>query len=303
MSDKQPSDDMVRCPSCLGFGPCGYCDGVGGVTEDRFHAFHDDESSAGGATALRRRATVTVFVPDGYADAAEFLRDCQFERPIDPLIYPGTRTEIAVGLWRKFANASHIEWENETRKAEYLAAVDDITTGQLFNLLLTRIDFDGKDPRTFSLAELERAIEGAAILRPKVERYSTPYLSLKALVNIAFAAHAEKYGDNDTLHEIWGDVLKLITKYPTSEPLDAEDRRILRMSRPELEAELAKDGVTFDETVARVDAVIERAKEDAAAHLTAEKALRSILMECDEAPTEHNAWVVEIQRIARAALK
>jgi hypothetical protein len=26
------------------------------------------------------RATVTIFVPDGYADAGEFLKDCQFER-------------------------------------------------------------------------------------------------------------------------------------------------------------------------------------------------------------------------------
>ncbi len=26
------------------------------------------------------RETVTLFVPDGYADAAEFLKDCQFER-------------------------------------------------------------------------------------------------------------------------------------------------------------------------------------------------------------------------------
>lgn len=48
--------------------------------------------------------------------------------------------------------------------------------------------------------------------------------------------------------------------------LDEEDQRILRMTRPELEAELAKEGLTFDETVSRVDCVIERAKEDAAAH-------------------------------------
>jgi hypothetical protein len=128
MSTKQPTDDMVRCPSCNGCGLCGYCGGFGGVTEDRFHAYHDT-------------------------------------------------------------------------------------------------------------------------------------------------------------------------------PLDAEDQRILRMSRPELEVELAKEGLTFDEAVSRVDCVIERAKDDAAAHLTAEKALRDILMVCDEAPTEHNAWVVEIQGIARATLK
>lgn len=41
------------------------------------------------------------------------------------------------------------------------AAVDDIPTGDLFNLLLSRINFDGMDPRTFSLAELYRATPGA----------------------------------------------------------------------------------------------------------------------------------------------
>jgi hypothetical protein len=30
--------------------------------------------------ALQRRPIVTIFVPEGYADAAEFLKDCQFER-------------------------------------------------------------------------------------------------------------------------------------------------------------------------------------------------------------------------------
>jgi hypothetical protein len=30
--------------------------------------------------------------------------------------------------------------------------------------------------------------------------------------------------------------------------------------------------------------------------------LESILIECDEAPTDNNAWVVAIQNIARAAL-
>lgn len=45
--------------------------------------------------------------------------------------------------------------------------------------------------------------------------------------------------------------------------LDKEDEKILSMSREELEAELAKDGLTFDEAVARVDASIERAKRKA----------------------------------------
>jgi DnaJ-class molecular chaperone len=51
---QQPTDDMVQCPACQGQGvvkkwpgdrspdrDCKYCDGVGGVTEDRFHAYHD----------------------------------------------------------------------------------------------------------------------------------------------------------------------------------------------------------------------------------------------------------------------
>jgi hypothetical protein len=71
------------------------------------------------------------------------------------------RTQIAISLWHRWADVSHIEWENESHKAEYLMAVDDITTGQLFNLLLSRINFDGMDPRTFSLAELLGAIDGA----------------------------------------------------------------------------------------------------------------------------------------------
>lgn len=68
------------------------------------------------------------------------------------------RTEIAIGLWHKFASPYHIEWENETHKAEYLMAVDDITTRQLLDLLLSRINFDGMDPNSFSIAELGRAI-------------------------------------------------------------------------------------------------------------------------------------------------
>lgn len=40
--------------------------------------------------------------------------------------------------------------------------------------------------------------------------------------------------------------------------LDAEDERILNMSRPELEAELAKTGKTFDGAVAQADAAIKR---------------------------------------------
>jgi hypothetical protein len=31
------------------------------------------------------RATVTIYVPDGYKDAEEFLRDCQFEPAETPV--------------------------------------------------------------------------------------------------------------------------------------------------------------------------------------------------------------------------
>ena len=110
------------------------------------------------------RETVTLFVPDGYKDASEVWKDCQFERakrepPAPPA--PGSRLQAAISLWHRFGD-SHVElWEDETHKAEYLDAIDGLATGWLFNILLSRIDFDGADPRTFSLAELQRAIRGA----------------------------------------------------------------------------------------------------------------------------------------------
>ena len=76
-------------------------------------------------------------------------------RAADPRLY------MAIRLWHRFAPEHHMDWEEESHKAEYLDAVDGIETGDLFNLLLRRIDFDGMDPRTFSLAELQRAIKGA----------------------------------------------------------------------------------------------------------------------------------------------
>jgi len=55
------------------------------------------------------------------------------------------------------------ERDYHLRMANKLAerAIPHILTGDLFNELLRRVDFDGMDPRTFSLAELERAIPGA----------------------------------------------------------------------------------------------------------------------------------------------
>lgn len=68
------------------------------------------------------------------------------------------RLQAAISLWHRFANSSVDEWEDETHKAEYLDAIDGLATGWLFNILLSRVNFDGMDPRTFSLAELQGAI-------------------------------------------------------------------------------------------------------------------------------------------------
>ena len=95
------------------------------------------------------------------AAADRYLKEAQAIADGDP------RLEIAIRLWHKFAQENVITWDDETHKAEYLLAVDDITTGQLFNLLLSRINFDGMDPRTFSLAELHGAIKGAAWPHPR----------------------------------------------------------------------------------------------------------------------------------------
>jgi hypothetical protein len=110
------------------------------------------------------RETVTLFVPEGYASADEFLKDCQFERakrepPAPPS--PGSRLQAAISLWHRFADSNVEEWEDETHQAEYLDAIDGLATGWLFNIMLSRINFDGMDPRTFSLAELQKAIVGA----------------------------------------------------------------------------------------------------------------------------------------------
>lgn len=50
----------------------------------------------------------------------------------------------------------------------------EFSTGQLFTELLKRIDFDGMDPRTFSLAELYRAIPGAEWPVEQVETDDLP---------------------------------------------------------------------------------------------------------------------------------
>lgn len=73
------------------------------------------------------------------------------------------RLEIGIRLWHKFAPESSITWEDETHKAEYLLAVDDITTGQLFNLLVARLNYDGSDTASLTLGEVARAVDGAKL--------------------------------------------------------------------------------------------------------------------------------------------
>lgn len=75
------------------------------------------------------------------------------------------RIEIAIGLWHHFAPESSIEWSDDAHKAEYLRAVDDITTGQLFNLLVNRLNYDGSDTASLTLGEIARATEGAVLGR------------------------------------------------------------------------------------------------------------------------------------------
>jgi hypothetical protein len=54
----KPTDDMMQCPACHGQAPdfrCRYCEGVGGVTEDRFHAYHDKAMRPAGPSVLVKR--------------------------------------------------------------------------------------------------------------------------------------------------------------------------------------------------------------------------------------------------------
>jgi hypothetical protein len=91
------------------------------------------------------------------AAADRYLKEAQAIANGDP------RLEIAICLWHKFAQENVITWEDETHKAEYLLAVDDITTGQLFNLLVRRLNYDGSDTASLTLGEVSRAVDGASI--------------------------------------------------------------------------------------------------------------------------------------------
>ena len=58
----------------------------------------------------------------------------------------------------------------------------------------------------------------------------------------------------------------------------------------------------WDDYDRAVDCVLEDLETSLVRIEALEKALRDVLAECDEAPTDNSAWVVAIQRIARAAL-
>ena len=61
---------------------------------------------------------VNIYVPSGYKNAAEFLRDCQFEQA---------------------------------------------TTGDLFNELVRRLNYDGPDTASLTLGEIAAAVDGAVL--------------------------------------------------------------------------------------------------------------------------------------------
>lgn len=86
-----------------------------------------------------------------------YLKDAQ------ALANGNARTEIAIGLWHHFAPEYAIEWSDDAHMADYLGAVDDITTGQLFNLLVDRLNYDGSDTASLTLGEIARATEGAKL--------------------------------------------------------------------------------------------------------------------------------------------
>lgn len=83
------------------------------------------------------------------------IAEADRRRKADPRLY------IALRLWHRFAPEGHMDWEEERHQAEYLGAVDGIETGDLFNLLVRRISWDGLDSRSVTLSELQRAIGGA----------------------------------------------------------------------------------------------------------------------------------------------
>lgn len=78
-------------------------------------------------------------------------------RVADPRLY------IAVRLWHRFAPEGVMDWDEDQHKAEYLHAVDGIETGDLFNLLLRRLNYDGPDTASLTLGEIARAVDGAAL--------------------------------------------------------------------------------------------------------------------------------------------
>jgi hypothetical protein len=79
-----------ECPNCKGHGrigvmACFECGATGrilgeGMTNRPVKYRFANMSMHPGGEMGKRRETVTIYVPDGYKDAKEFLKDCQFER-------------------------------------------------------------------------------------------------------------------------------------------------------------------------------------------------------------------------------
>ena len=76
------------------------------------------------------------------------------------------RNEIAQALWHRFANPSVETWEDETHKAEYLLAADDVIllascySPSLadFNRLISCLNYDGPDENSLTVGEIRRAL-------------------------------------------------------------------------------------------------------------------------------------------------
>lgn len=96
---------------------------------------------------------------DGYKEA---LDDCD-RADVAKLIAQVAVLEGRLSLQKALTTIAERKFEGQAARIAELedAARTSPSTGELFNELLRRIDFDGMDPRTFGLAELGRAIPGA----------------------------------------------------------------------------------------------------------------------------------------------
>ena len=117
------------------------------------------------------RATVTLYVPDGYKDAAEFLKDCQFEGVAgafdvvqelrDEAIFDPVRQKAADEIDRLRAELEQQRYENvklydDAKKR----AIEHMTATDVFNELVRRLQWSGTEAEfdSISIGEIRRAI-------------------------------------------------------------------------------------------------------------------------------------------------